>query len=107
MPGFLLHLNAAVTCAHAGKATPMAVVPNVLVSGQSIVVRTTPWGITGCTFPPPPAANGPCVTAMFTSSAARVLSYGVPVLLQDSQALCAPTGTPLLITGSQTRVFGI
>ena len=107
MPGFLLHLNAAVTCAHVGKATPTAVVPNVLVSGQSIVVRTTPWAVTGCTLPPPPAANGPCVTAMFQSSAARVTSYGVPVLLQDSVAVCAPSGTPLVITGSQMRVSGI
>jgi hypothetical protein len=107
MPGFLLHLNAGVTCAHAGKATPMSVVPNVLVMGQSIVIKTPPWGIVGCALPPPPAANGPCVTAMFQSSALRVRSYGFPVLLQDSQAICAPSGTPLLITATQTRVFGI
>jgi hypothetical protein len=106
MPGFLLHLNATVTCSHAGKATPMSVVPNVLVMGQPIVVRTSPWGVAGCALPPPPAANGPCVTAMFQTSALRVTSQGMPVLLQDSQALCAPSGTPLLIMVTQTRVLG-
>jgi hypothetical protein len=28
------------------------------------------------------------------------------VLLQDSQATCVPTGTPLLIIKTQTRVTG-
>jgi hypothetical protein len=107
MPGFLLHQNAVVTCSHAGKATPTAFVPNVLVMGQPIIVRTAPWMVAGCAFPPPPAANGPCVTALFTSSAVRVFSYGMPVLLQDSLAICAPTGTPLIISATQTRVFGM
>jgi hypothetical protein len=33
-----------------------------------------------------------------------VTSNGQPLLLFDSQAICAPTGTPLLIVASQTRV---
>ncbi len=107
MPGFLLHQGANVTCTHQGKATPMSVVPNVRVSGQSIVVSTPPWGIVGCTLPTPPTANGPCATAKFLTWALRVTSYGMPVLLQDSQALCAPSGTPLLITATQTLVFGM
>jgi hypothetical protein len=107
VPGFLLHFNAMVTCAHVGKAMPTAVIPNVLVMGQAIVVRTAPWAVVGCTLPPPPAANGPCVSALFQTSATRVFSFGAPVLLQDSQALCAPTGTPLIITATQTRVFGM
>jgi hypothetical protein len=32
---------------------------------------------------------------------------GMPVLLLDSQAVCTPNGTPLLITLTQTRVTGI
>jgi hypothetical protein len=31
----------------------------------------------------------------------------MPVLLQDSQAICMPTGTPLLIVQTQTRVTGM
>jgi hypothetical protein len=31
---------------------------------------------------------------------------GLPLLLQDSQALCLPTGTPLTFVAAQTRVKG-
>jgi hypothetical protein len=107
MPGFVLHFNAVVTCAHAGQAMPTAVAPRVLVMGQPVVTLTAPYVVAGCAFPPPPAANGPCVTAQFLTSATRVFALGEPVLLMDSQAICAPTGTPLLITSTQTRVFGV
>jgi len=107
MPGTLLHLGATITCAHAGQAMPIAPNPRVLVSGQPVVPFTSTYGIVGCTLPPPPAANGPCVTAQYITSAARVFANGVPLLLLDSQALCAPTGTPLLPLVTQTRVTGI
>jgi len=35
-----------------------------------------------------------------------VLSNGQPLLLLDSQAVCVPTGTPLMIVQTQTRVTG-
>jgi hypothetical protein len=102
MPGFLLHLGAQVLCAHAGQAQPTVPNPRVLVSAQPTVAITSPYVIAGCTFVPP--ANGPCVTAQFVSAATRVTSNGQPLLLLDSQAICAPTGTPLLIVLTQTRV---
>jgi hypothetical protein len=37
----------------------------------------------------------------------RVTSNGQPLLLIDSQAVCAPTGTPLIASVAQTRVTGI
>ena len=40
----------------------------------------------------PPGGNGPCVTAQWLIGATRVLAGGMPVLLQTSQAICAPTG---------------
>jgi hypothetical protein len=107
MPGFLLHFGATVLCAHAGQAQPTIVNPRVTVSGQPIVTLPSLYVVAGCTLPPPPAANGPCVTAQFVSAAARITSNGQPVLLLDSQALCAPTGTPLIITVTQTRVSGM
>ena len=106
MPGPLLHLGATVSCAHAGQATPVAPNPRVLVGGQPIVPFTSPYMVIGCTLPPPPAANGPCVTGQYVTSATRVFANGVPVLLLDSQAICAPTGTPLLPIVSQMRVTG-
>jgi len=107
MPGPLLHLGATVLCSHAGQATPTAPSPRVMVSGQPVVLLTSPYMIVGCTLPPPPAANGPCVTAQFVTSATRVFSNGVPLLLMDSQAICAPTSTPLMASVTQTRVLGI
>src|SRR5262245_24748226 len=106
MPGFLLHVGATVQCSHLGPAQPITVNPRVTVGGQSIVTQSSAYGITGCTLPPPPTANGPCVSAQWTSAALRIKADGVPVLLQDSQAICAPTSTPLLITATQTRVVG-
>jgi uncharacterized Zn-binding protein involved in type VI secretion len=107
MPGPLLHVGATVLCAHAGQAQPTVPYPRVLVSGQPIVLQTTPYVVAGCTLPPPPAANGPCITAQWVSGATRVLANGVPVLVLGSQAICAPTGTPLIPGITQTRVIGM
>src|SRR6266568_9576200 len=104
MPGFFLHVSAQVMCAHGGQAQPTVPNPRVLVSGQPTVAMTTPYVIAGCTFPPPPAANGPCITAQWLTGTMRVLSNGQPLLVQSSQAICAPTGTPLIIAVTQTRV---
>lgn len=103
MPGFILHMGATVMCAHAGQAQPTVTDPRVKVSGQPIVTQPGPYTIAGCTFPPPPAANGPCVTASWVTAAIRVKASGMPVLLQDSQAICTPTGTPLTVAVTQVR----
>jgi hypothetical protein len=107
MPGFLLHVGATVLCAHAGQAQPVVSNPRVKVGGQPVVTQTSTYTIAGCTFPPPPTANGPCVTAQWVSAATRVRAGSVPVLLQDSQAICAPTATPLNIVVTQFRVKGM
>jgi hypothetical protein len=36
-----------------------------------------------------------------------VTSDGQPLVVFSSQAICVPTGTPLLITATQTRVTAI
>lgn len=107
MPGFLLSEDSIVTCTHMGVATPMSVLPCVLVMGAPAVGMLAPWGIVGCTLPPPPVANGPCVTAMFSSASLCLNSFGVPLLLDSSVALCAPSGTLLLIGETQMQVAGI
>ena len=107
MPGFLLHQGATVLCAHAGQAQPTVPNPRVLVGGMPTVTIAAPYVVAGCTMPPPSAGNGPCVTAQFVSSATRVFSNGQPLLLMDSQAVCAPTGTPLMILLTQVRVTGM
>ena len=107
MPGFLVHVGAQVLCSHVGQATPTVPNPRVTVSGQPTVLMTAPYVVAGCTFPPPPAANGPCITAQWLMGTTRVLSNGQPLVVQSSQAICAPTGTPLLIVATQTRVSAL
>ena len=106
MPGFLLHVGATVLCSHGGQAQPTVPNPRVTVSGMPTVALSTPYVIAGCALPPPPGANGPCVSAQFVTSALRVTSNGQPLLLLDSVAVCAPTGMPLIVTATQTRVTG-
>jgi len=107
MPGFLLHVGATVLCSHAGQAQPTVPNPRVLVSGQPTVALSTPYVIAGCTLPPPPGANGPCVTAQWIMGTTRVFSNGQPLLVQSGQAICAPTGTPLVPVVTQLRVAAI
>jgi hypothetical protein len=107
MPGFLVHVGAQVLCSHGGQAQPTVPNPRVTVSGQPTVLMTSPYVIAGCAFPTPPTANGPCVTAQWLTGTTRVLSNGQPLLVQSSQGICAPTGTPLLILVTQTRVSAL
>ncbi len=105
MPGFLVHLNAMVTCSHAGLAQPNAPNPRVTVSGQAIVTMACPYTITGCTAPS--VQLPPCVAGLFTAGAVRVLSNGSPVAVAAGPSTCAPNLTPLLVVVTQTRVSAL
>ena len=105
MPGYLLHQGATVLCSHPpGQAQPLVVNPRVKVGGQPVVVQSSQYAIAGC------ALTGmtvpPCATAQWITAATRVRAGGVPVLLHDSQSICTPTGTPLNVIVTQTRVKG-
>jgi hypothetical protein len=103
MPGFVLHQGATVNCMHAGPAMPTVPSVRVKVGGQFVTTATAPWTVSGCPFVTP-SGNGPCVTAQFVSFATRVNVDHAPVLLQDSQAVCVPTGTGVLVVVTQVRV---
>lgn len=105
MPGFLLHVGAQVQCVHAGQAKPTASNPHVTVRGKPTVTMAAPYLIAGCPFNVS-GVPSPCVTAQWITAATRITSNGQPLLLLDSQAVCAPNGTPLLILATQTRVSG-
>lgn len=106
MPGYLLHSSATVMCMHSGQAQPVVSNPRVKVNSQPVVTQMSTYTIVGCPFVPP-AGTGPCVTAQWVTAAIRVKAGGMPVLLQDSQAVCVPTGTGLNIIVNQMRVKGI
>jgi hypothetical protein len=105
MPGFLLHSGATVLCTHAGQAQPTSPNPRVKVSGQPVVTQAAPYTVAGCPFVAG-VVPSPCVTATWITAAVRVRAGGLPVLLQDSQAICAPNGTPLNIVVTQVGVKG-
>jgi hypothetical protein len=107
MPGHLLHEGATVTCLHLGEASPLRASPRVTVSGQPVVTQPAPYSVTGCKLPPPPVANGPCVTAQWITAAVRVTAGGEPVLLDVSEAVCAPSGTGLVVGAVQPRVTAL
>ena len=105
MPGYLLHLGATVICMNAGQAIPVVTNPRVTVGGQPIVTQTSAYSIAGCSLTGTSAP--PCVTAQWVTAATRVQAGGTPVLLQDSQAVCAAPGTGLNIIVTQVQVKGI
>jgi hypothetical protein len=104
MPGFVLHVGATVLCAHAGQCQPTSPFPRVQVMAQPVTTLSAPYVIAGCAMPPPIAGNGPCVTGQWLVGATRVLAGGVPLLLQSSTSVCVPTGTPMQVVVTQTRV---
>jgi hypothetical protein len=105
MPGFLLHVGATVMCAHGGQAQPTVPNPRVTVTGMPTVAMSAPYVIAGCAFPP--VSGGPCATAQWVVGTTRVTSLGQPLLVQSSQAVAVPTGTPLIVATTQTRASAI
>ncbi len=106
MPGFLLHQGATVLCMHGGQAQATAPNPRVKVGGQMVVTQSAPHTVAGCPFSTP-GGPMPCVTVQWITAAVRVKVGGMPVLLQDSQAVCTPNGTGVNIVMTQVRVKGM
>ena len=105
MAGFLLTTGTRVLCAHGGQAKATTPNPRVKVMGQPVVTQPAPHFVSGCVNPPP--SGGPCITATWLIGSLRVKAMGMPLLLQDSQAICVPTGTPVTIIPTQFRVKGM
>ncbi|HEX3630795.1 MAG TPA: hypothetical protein VHW91_10020 [Candidatus Dormibacteraeota bacterium] len=99
-----------VMCMHGGQAQCTTVSPKVLVGSQPVVTIPAAYMIAGCAFPPPPAANGPCVSGMIMAGSSKVLAGGMPVLLAipPVTGTCVPTGTPLTISSAgQEKVMAL
>ena len=107
MSGFLVTAGTVVLCSHGGQAKSTMPNPRVKVMGQPVTTQPLPYVVSGCVNPPPPANVGPCIMATWLMGALRVRVMGQPVLLQNSKAICTPTGTPLRIIPTQMRVKGM
>jgi hypothetical protein len=104
MPGYILDQSSTIMCYHGGQAQATAPNPRVKISGSAVVVQTAPHTVSGCPFVTPGGTPQPCVTAQWTTAAIRVKAGGMPVLLQDSQAICVPNGTGVNVVVTQFRV---
>jgi hypothetical protein len=82
--------GAAVMCVHGGTAEPELPFSRVLVSGRPIITQSCTYTIAGCARETP---DLPCATARWVAAALRVKAGGVPVVTQDSRAVCATTRT--------------
>lgn len=107
MPGFLLNASSTVLCVHGGQAKPTVPNPRVKVMGTPVTTIGPPYVVAGCANPPPPVNVGPCIMGNWLVGALRVKVMGLPVLVQSSQAICVPTGTPLSVVVANARVKGI
>jgi hypothetical protein len=103
MPGFLIQQGATVMCVHGGQAMALVPNPTVTLDGLPTCLLPDPWIVAGCAGIPPVVP--PCVTATWIIGTVRVTSFGLPLLVQSSQAICVPTGTPLFPIVTQTRVI--
>jgi hypothetical protein len=99
----IVHYGATITCFHQGLAQPTVLSPRVSVSGQLVVTVATPYTVAGCALAS--GSTPPCVTAQWVVGATRVFAGGAPVIIQTSQAICAPTGQGLRVSNTQTKVF--
>lgn len=92
-------------CVHGGQATALVPNPAITLDGMPTCLLPDPWVVAGCAGVPPVVPL--CVTAQWIVGTTRVTSFGLPLLVQSSQAVCAPGGTPLLPIVTQTRVTAI
>ena len=104
MSGYLLNSSATVQCMHGGQAQPATTLQRVKLGRQPAVGQSSQYTVAGCSLVP--QAGGPCVTAQWVVAATRVTSGGIPLVLQDSTAVCTPTGTGLQVAVVQARVKG-
>jgi hypothetical protein len=103
MAAFVVSQSDTVLCMHGGQAQPATPLPRVTVDGRPAIGQSSPYTISGCPLTPP-STPPPCVTANWVVAATRVMSSGVPLLINSGTAVCVPTGTGLQVVAFQTRV---
>ncbi|MEG3788513.1 hypothetical protein V1318_00095 [Lysobacter sp. CCNWLW3] len=106
MPGALMHLGAAVTCAHGGPATPTAPYTRVTLNGRAVITIAGPYSVAYCNLPSAAAALR-CVAGQWLAGTTRVFAGGRALALDSSPSLCVPNGAPLVVLDCQTRVSAI
>ncbi len=115
MPGFLMHVNAACQCTHAGPATIAPSQARVLVTGRPVATMAAKITVAGCAFTVPGPKPQPCVTIRWLMPSARVRVMGQPAMVLPAPGVgpgvCQsaeqiPQGPPL-VSGVQPRVIAM
>ncbi len=119
MPGFLLHVNAVMTCQHViGQAKIAPTQTRVLVSTQpvaTLVPGPPTILVAGCPFTLPNGKPQPCVTVRWSLPSARVKVLGMPAMVAAAPGpgpgICQsveqiPQGAPI-VGAMQARVFAM
>lgn len=104
MPGYLLHVNAGMTCLHQAKATIAPAQARVLAGGQPVATMASRIVVAGCPFTVPPSKPQPCLTVKWAMPTTRVLVGGQPAMVQAAPGPGAgmgmsgpiPNGPPVL-----------
>jgi hypothetical protein len=96
-------------CPHAVPATLMTATAKVLIDTMPPLVVADKGTVAGCPFTVPTGKPQPCVTALLTKAATKVLAEGKPVLLFNPADICQsaeqiPQG-PAIWTSNQTKVL--
>ena len=107
----VLHIGAVITCPHGGQVNSVSRNAPVLVDGMPAALLNDVFTITGCPFQvqtPAGTAPRPCVTAVWTEPAVRVVVSGLPALLATSTGVAMsaeqiPQG-PVIVISAQSRV---
>ncbi len=103
----LVTSSSTVQCTHSGSCTATEKVAKVKVNGSKVIPKSTSYMVSGCSLPPPIAANGPCVKASPSSGSSKVKAGGKKILLKDFRASCTPTGASAKCDDAgQTKVKG-
>ena len=109
MPGPIVTLNTQTQCPHGAKGTMIASAAKVLVDNGPPLLAGDKGTFAGCPFTVPTGKPQPCVTALLTLAASKVLAENKPVLLMNPADMAQsgeqiPNG-PIIWTNVQSKVI--
>jgi uncharacterized Zn-binding protein involved in type VI secretion len=98
-----------IQCPHGIPGNVMTSTAKVMIDNMPPLVMGDKGMISGCPFQLPGPKPSPCVTAMLTKAATKVLAENKPVLLMNPADMCqspeqAPQG-PVVWTTIQSKVL--
>ena len=108
MPGPIVTVSTQTQCPHGAKGTLVPGATKVLVDNGLVLVAGDQGVFAGCAFTVPTGKPQPCVKALLTLSASKVMVENRPVLLMNPADLAQSAeqipGGPVVWTDIQAKV---